>query len=170
MKIFACILFLLAFANSSFSQVLESNIELIYSGIKLKIPNNHLTIGSMGGEDNFLVFKYSNEAGKKYLAFTNMTKSNFIDHKCEINVFFHDAFNNSKKSKCNQEELKLFKEIFLNDNDFGVWSGQEYFTYYTISNNESFLFIVHKSGKTIKVDTDFLDKKELKKIIDQYLD
>ena len=83
--------------------------------------------------------------------------------------FFNDVFNENKNSKCNQAELKAFKKIFLVNHDFGKWNNENYDFFYTIEKDDSFLFVVHKNGKIVKIDSDFLDKEGLKDIVSKYL-
>lgn len=169
MKKTISILIFLLISSPVFSQAVNSSIELVYSGMKFRVPGDHVVIGSMGGNDNFLVFRYSNELGKKYIAFTNMTNNSNINYKCEMSVFFNDAFNENKKSKCNQDELKAFKKIFLVNKDFGEWNNEKYSFFYTIGKKDSFLFIVDTNGKVVKIDSDFIDKQGLKHIVREYL-
>ncbi len=64
MKKTISILIFLLISSPVFSQAVNSSIELVYSGMKFRVPGDHVVIGSMGGNDNFLVFRYSNEPGK----------------------------------------------------------------------------------------------------------
>ena len=133
------------------------------------MPGEHVVIGSMGGNDNFLVFRYSNELGKKYVAFSIMNNNANIDYKYELSVFFNDVFNENKNSKCNQDELKAFKNIFLVNKDFGKWNNENYDFFYTIGKEDSFLFVVNKNGNVVKIDSDFIDKEGLKHLVHEYL-
>ncbi|MCP3675003.1 MAG: hypothetical protein GY829_11115, partial [Gammaproteobacteria bacterium] len=132
MKKLLSILIFILFSYPVFSQSIDSSVELVYSGMKFKVPSDHVVIGSMGGNDNFLVFRYSNELGKKYIAFTIMTNNANIDYKCEMNSFFNDVFNENKKSTCNQDELKAFNNIFVVDKDFGKWNNKNNDFFYSI--------------------------------------
>lgn len=168
MKKIFFILTVLIFTSPAFSQINKSSIKLLYSGIKFIIPVGYSVIGSRGSNENFLVFKYSDEPGKKYLAFTKMNKNN-IDYKCKLNVFFNDAYMDNKNSICNINELTAFKKIFLSNKDAGKWSNENFEFYYSIGKEDSFLFVVNKSGTVVKIDSDFIDKNGLKLIVDELL-
>ncbi len=167
-KIISILIFTL-FSCPVFSQTIDSSVELVYSGMKFRVPGDHVVIGSMGGNDNFLVFRYTNEPGEKYIAFTIMTNNAKIDYKCEMNVFFNDVFNENKNSKCNRDELKAFKKIFLVNKNVGKWNNENYDFFYTIGKDDSFLFVVNKNGKVVKIDSDFMNKEGLKHIVHEYL-
>ena len=164
--IFVLIMFL--FSCASVPQAANpNNIELVYLGMKFKVPNNHMVIGSMGGIDNFLVFRYGADNGKKYIAFTNMTNDNYI---CELNIILSDVFTENRNSRFNSNELELFTQTFLTNKEFGEWSNDQHRFFYTIGNKTgSFLFVINKNGKIIKIDSDFLDKEGLYNIVSGYL-
>jgi len=156
---------LLLFTTLIYSQYTNSDIKLIYSGLHFKIPKDNIAIGSNGGKDNFLVFKYSDQPQKKYIAFSKMLREPGVKYNCELSIFIKDAFLKKNDSVCNHNELDSFNKVFLANTDNGVWEGKGTTLYYTISSKDIFLFIVDPHGTVIKIDTDFVDKNGLKRIV-----
>ena len=140
------------------------SFKLSYSGINVSIPAGQKAIGSAGGEGNFLVFKFSEKAGKKYLAFTDITKDNSIKYGCDTNIFFSVLYKESANNTCNVEELAAYEHVFLKDTDHGIWVTGSIKAYYMVGKTQSFVFLFSKN-KIIKIDSDFLSKDQLKNII-----
>jgi len=171
MKKYVSILILMIASMSCLAQAQDRNIELVYSEFKFKLPKGQVTtVASMGGEDDILVFKYSNELGKKYVAFTNMSNDSSINWGCELSVFYKDAFLGNTNSDCKKSELEAFNKVFLKENDSGVWGRNGHSVYYIIGDKNVVLFVVNPSGIVIKIDSDFLRKSGLKNIASVYID
>ncbi|WP_198263144.1 hypothetical protein [sulfur-oxidizing endosymbiont of Gigantopelta aegis] len=118
----------------------------------------------MGGQDNILIFRYGNEKGKKYIAFTDMTNDITIEYGCAVNVFYNDLFSENKNTSCNLENLDIMRKTFIENKDVVVWKINNYILNYSSGKDKSFLFLSGRSGKLIKVDSDFIDKKIYKNI------
>jgi hypothetical protein len=169
MKKFIYIIILLAFSVPTLSKLSEADVPLVYSGFKFNIPKDHVAVGSTGGKDNFLVFKYNSQPVKNYIAFSKMIPEPNINYNCELDIFIKDAFLNNKDTKCNLTELNSFRKVFLNDKDKGIWKKNGLMLYYTVSKKDAFLFVIDTHGTVIKVDSDFIDKAGLKKIASDLL-
>lgn len=167
-RIVLALLFLIC-SSGCFSSGGFDTVDFHYSGLTLRIPANACVIASNGGDDNVLIFRYGPEKGKKFLAFSDLTHDSSLSYGCEPAVFFDDVFNENGQSNCNREQLNVFSEVFLTDVEKGSWVGSEMTVYFTIGKEHSFLFACDANKKVIKIDTDFLNKSELKGIVEKYL-
>lgn len=152
---------LLALSLNAFSQ---SDIELVYSELKLNLPADFTVIGHLGGQDGFLVFRYGHEKGKKYIAFSDMTNDDSIEYGCSVSVFFNDLFSDNRNTPCNSETLKIMRKAFIEKSDVAVWMVNGYKLNYSSDKDKSFVFLSGENGKLIKIDSDFLDKKDYENI------
>lgn len=143
--------------------------ELLYSNHTFSVPKNTTLVALLGGDDNILVLRYGSEKSKKYIAFSDVKSDESQSFGCEPSVFFAALFTASSGDTCNSDELTAFKDVFVNDHDVGEWAGDKLKVYFSIGNNQSFLFAFDGSGKMIKIDTDFLSKTELKNVVSHAL-
>jgi hypothetical protein len=140
--------------------------DLLYSGHVFSVPQNAFVIAAIGGDDNILILRYGPERGKKYLAFSDITGDNSVEFQCEPSAFFEALFTASTGEGCNQDELNAFKRVFIKNHDIGQWVGDKLTVYFSISQQQSFLFVFDDAGKAIKIDTDYLSKTDLKEVVD----
>lgn len=143
--------------------------DLFYSGHFFTVPQNAFVIASTGGDDNMLILRYGPDKGKKYLAFSDIRGDKSVDFGCDPSKFFGALFSNMSGIDCNQDQLSAFKKVFVNGHDVGSWSGDKLTVYFSVSNDQSFLFAFDSSGKSIKIDSDFLSKSELRNIVSSAL-
>lgn len=140
----------------------QSNIELVYSELKLRLPGQFTLIGAlgdMGEQEDILVFRYGDKLGKNYIAFSDMTNDASIDYGCSINVFYNDLFSNNLDSRCNHENLDLMRKVFIENKEVSVWTINGYVLNYSSGKNKSFAFVSGRNGKLIGIESDFIDKK-----------
>ena len=140
----------------------------IYSGIDFNIQSNASVIGSKGGDENFVFFRYGEEQTKKYLAFSDMSNDKSIKYGCKPKEFFSHLAGINVSHKCNKSEVESFQKYIVSDSDKGEWSGEDFNAYYFVGMKQSFLF-VFKGKNLIKVDSDFLKKDGLKSLIKAYI-
>jgi hypothetical protein len=153
---------LLLFSISAFS---KTDIELVYSDIRFKIPGNFSVVGDAGDNQNILIFRYGDELGKRFLAFSDMTNDQTINYGCLPSVFFNNVFFDIDKSGCNQDNIKLMQESFVEGRQVETWSSNEYSIVYSGDKEKSYIFIIGDNGKLLKVDSDFLDNESFKKMV-----
>lgn len=146
-----------------------SSVKFIYSDLAFYIPAEASIIGTKGGDENFTFFRYSTNKGKDFLAFSDMSKDNSSHYGCDPQTFFGLLAGEPHPNDCNKSEVESFRQHFVGNSDKGRWNSAEFTVYYFVSAGQSFLF-VFKDDKTIKIDSDFLDKKELRDIVKHYLD
>lgn len=84
-------------------------------------------------------------------------------------IFFAALFTSPVEVNCGQEPLDIFREAFIDDRDAGVWRGNNLTVYFSVHAQQSFLFIFDKTGQSIMVDTGFLPKAALKRMVDSAL-
>ncbi len=148
----------------------NDRVDLRYSGFQFDVPSGAEAIGSTGGKDNFLVLRYGQDKGKKYLAFTDMTNDDSVEYGCAPVKFYVAVFSADVDADCNGEQISAFKQVFLSDDESSVWKGSDANVFYTLSSGVGYLFLVKDSGRVIKIDSDFLSKAELKKVVEGYLE
>lgn len=161
------IISLIFFAYSSVAFSGDS-FKFIYAGFDFILPENQSVIGSMGGGDNIIIFRYGDVVGEKYISFTNMTNDENINYGCDAKEFFNDSFSFKKETSCNNDQLTAFQSVFLLNRDYGVW-GKEKNVYFSFDLSESIVFVLGKDGSVVKIDSDFLSKEELKDILSNYV-
>jgi hypothetical protein len=162
-KIF--LILIAAWAASSAIAAPAANIELYYAGHVFRVPANPAVIAATGGDDNILLLRYSSDKSKKYLAFSNMKSETNLDFGCATAQFFEALFTSRLDTSCHQEVLNSFKKTFIDGRDVGKWSSEKLTLYFSIHNEKSFLFAFDATGKSIKIDSDFLSKTELKNLV-----
>lgn len=140
----------------------------IYSGMEFVVPYNVSVIGSQGGKRNFVFFRYGKEKGKRYLAFENMTDDNSVDYGCDPKVFYAQLVGATQPDgSCNKDELGAFGKIIVGSSDKGQWKLGTLTADYVVGNDKSYLFLF-SMGRFIKIDSDFMDKRQLRKLLSHY--
>lgn len=166
----ACFFLLVGLVLYGCSTVKErATTQLIYSGHLFTLPNNIFVIVPTTSPDHMLILKYGPEKGKKYLAFSEFIHNDEMDFGCSQADFFAALFTSPVEVNCGQEPLDIFREAFIDDRDAGVWRGNNLTVYFSVHAQQSFLFIFDKTGQSIMVDTDFLPKAALKRMVDSAL-
>lgn len=153
---------LLFFSINAFA---KTNVELVYSDLRFKIPGNFSVVGDAGDNQNILIFRYGDVLGKRFLAFSDMTNDQTINYGCPASIFFKHVFFVTEKSECNQDNVKIMQESFVEDRYVETWSENEYSIVYSGDKEKSYVFIIGDNGKLVKLDSDFLDNESFKKIV-----
>ncbi|MCE8025237.1 hypothetical protein [Billgrantia aerodenitrificans] len=153
---------LLLFSINTFA---KTDIELVYSGLRFKIPGNFSVIGDTGGSQNILIFRYGDELGKRFLAFSDMTDDETLDYGCPASSFFMNVFFGTDDSGCDQDSINIMQEYFVEGREVEKWSENELSVVYSGNREKSYVFIIGDNGKLVKLDSDFLEKESLKKIV-----
>lgn len=153
---------LLLFSINAFA---KTNVELVYSDLRLEIPGNFSVVGDAGDNQNILIFRYGDELGKRFLAFSDMTNDQTISYGCPASVFFKHVFFVMDKSECNQDNVKIMRESFVYGRHVETWSENKYSIAYSGDKDKSYVFIIGDNGKLVKLDSDFLDYESFRKIV-----
>lgn len=72
----------------SFGVQAGNHVELVYSDLRFGIPAGFTVVGDIGDSQNMLIFRYGDEPGKQFLAFTDMTNDQTVDYGCPAGTFF----------------------------------------------------------------------------------
>lgn len=142
---------------------------LLYNGHLFVLPDNIFVIASTSSPDNMLILKYGPDKGKKYLAFSRFSHSDEGDFGCSHADFFATLFTHQDEADCGEEQLDVFRKTFVDERDTGVWRGKKLTVYFSVDAKKSFLFAFDKTGQPIMIDTDFLSKTALQRMIDSAL-
>ncbi|WP_147436929.1 hypothetical protein [Alkalispirillum mobile] len=162
MKKSVLLFFFSFFCVSAFA---NTNVELVYSGLKFKVPGNFSVIGDAGGNLNILIFRYGDELGKRFLAFSDMTEDKTINYGCPASTFFKGVFFDNDNPECDQDNIKLMQESFVEGRDVKKWSSGEYSIVYSGDNKKSYIFVIGDNGKIVKLDSDFLEFEAIMKVV-----
>lgn len=139
---------------------------IYHHGHKFDLPRNFTHLVSFDTNDNLLIFKYSNDPGKKYISISeekNIIKTHTED--CTYSIFFAEVLNKSKSNfTCEDEEVNSFRFVFMQNAEAGLWNNIEHNYYYFIREDKSNVFIV-KDDIILNLSSDFLTKNEWKKLL-----
>ena len=151
---------------SILSLALQANnrVELVYSDLSFSIPASFTVVGAIDDRQNLLVFRYSDESGKRFLAFADMTDDQTIEYGCAPGVFYTAVFFETGGSDCNQRAISGMQDNFINDRKVATWTQDSYAMAYSDHGKKAFLFIIGEDRGLIRIDSDFLDGESLKRI------
>ena len=144
----------------------SQSVHLRYEGESYYLPSGVEEIGATGDSENFLVFKYSREKGKKYLAFSNSESIEKGD--CNYSEFFSAVIQkDGTRSSCDKYKLEAFRDAFISSSGAGHWkiNGLDHY-YFITERTGTFVFRVLPNDEIIKIDSDFLSPEELYSIFE----
>ncbi len=145
-----------------------STLKVSYSGLNFYIPEHVVAVGSAGGEDNFLGFKYSRRPGDQFIAFTR--ESGLGTGGCDYPTFFQQVLKLSTSKTCEISAVESFRKVFDVGSTSGVWRGGEHEVYYFPGDNgKIFAFLLLDDQHIVKIDSDFLDTKAMKAVLVEQL-
>lgn len=147
----------------------SADLTVSYSGITFHIPGNVVAVGSAGGDDNFLGFKYSKETGERYIAFTR--ESGIGTGGCDYTTFFREVLALTDGNNCESSAVESFRTVFDVGNDADVWEGDQHDVYYFPGDDgKVFAFLVLGDDRVVKIDSDSLDENSLRGILRNQLE
>ncbi|WP_205624602.1 hypothetical protein [Marinobacter nanhaiticus] len=146
----------------------RSDVEASYSGLNFHIPSNVVAVGSAGGDDNFLGFKYSTKPGEQFIAFTK--EGSFGTGGCDYPSFFRQVLKLEDSGACDISAVESFRKVFDVSDASGVWqAGQHDAYYFPADDGKIFVFLVLDGRTVVKIDSDFLDEKGMKAVLSDQL-
>jgi len=154
---------LVVFSSSAFS---NATVELVYSDLRFDIPGDFSLVANIGDSQNVLIFRYGDELGKRYLAFSDMSNDKTIDYGCPVAVFFEGVFSGPVNPGCNQQDLKVMQDVFVRDRRVERWDVGRYSVIYSDLNRKSYLFVIGGEEKLLRIGSDFLSYDALKRIVE----
>ena len=144
------------------------DMRVLYHQYDFYVPENpHLT-AYLGSDNEILAIKYSQEQGKKYIAFNR--EIDFKTGGCPLATFFNQVLDDEDQG-CGKGAIKSFQAVFVNNRESGQWSGGGHQFFYFLSPRRSTVFVISNEtdGELYKVESDYLDKAGIKAIFAEYL-
>lgn len=140
-------------------------LTVLFAGLSFSLPAQPKVIAMPNGRGDFLVFKYSNQRGKDYLAFSQEA---VLDNSCSSEAFFQAVVNPTAHSLCNAQAVRVFTQQFVDQYHAGFWTSAEHNAYYFQSNDQPrFVFIPLATDQLLKIDSDFFSKQQLRDLVGQ---
>ena len=136
---------------------------VLFAGLSFSLPAQPKVIAMPNGRGDFLVFKYSNQRGKDYLAFSQEA---VLDNSCSSEAFFQAVVNPAAHSLCNAQAVRVFTQQFADQYPAELWPSAKHNAYYFQSNDQRwFVFIPLAADKLLKIDSDFFSKQQLRDLV-----
>lgn len=142
-----------------------SNVDFYYQGLLFKIPSGFQVIADLPGAEDFMAFRYGREKGKKYVAFSNLSKDSSVDYGCPPKEFFGQVFRGSGRTSCNPEAVSAFRQNFVNHDNTRIWEIRDMVVYYSKTDGKSFAFVATKDGMVYKIDSDFMGESGIRSLV-----
>jgi hypothetical protein len=162
------VLFLLAIVVSVFAFAEGDNFKFNYHGYNFYLPEAPKSAGFLGSENDTIVLKYGDDSGEGLVGFS--VESEMATGGCDPEAFFKEVLGETKEG-CDGLAVQSFQHVFVDDREAGVWSGEDHNFYYFIGDTKTTVFFAtsDSDNKILKVDTNFLTKKTIKKVFNEYL-
>lgn len=143
-------------------------MRVLYHQYDFYVPENPVLTAYLGSDSENFAVKYSEEQGKKYIAFNR--EIGFKTGGCPLATFFNQVLND-KDQGCGAGAIKSFQAVFVNDRESGQWSGDEHHFFYFLSPRLSTVFVIsdETGSELYKIESDYLDKAGIKAIFSEYL-
>ena len=136
---------------------------VLFAGLSFSLPAQPKVIAMPNGRGDFLVFKYSNQRGKDYLAFSQEA---VLDNSCSSEAFFQAVVNPAAHSLCNSHAVTAFTQQFADQYSAELWPSAKHNAYYFQSNDQrQFVFIPLAADKLLKIDSDFFSKQQMRDLV-----
>ena len=161
-------LFLLAITFSTFVFAESGYFKMSYHGYNFYLPEAPKASGFLGSENDTVVLKYGEDPGEGLVGFS--VESEMATDGCDPEEFFKEVLGKTEKG-CDRLAVESFQHVFVEDRDVGVWSGEDHNFYYFVGDPKITVFFATRDSdkKILKVDTNFLTKKTLKRLFKEYL-
>lgn len=155
---FAFLILALLGCNSA-KPPIKTNV--VYLNNHFYIPPQPTLAGTLGNNADLLIFRYSNEKGKKYVAFSNLKNDITIDLGCPLETFFEDLFEGETSNSCDNNQLSAFKKSFIEGHKIKTYTLGNRNAFYSAGESINFIFVFDKNGNAIKIESDFLVEADL---------
>lgn len=141
----------------------NSEPTVLFAGLSFSLPAQPKVIAMPNGRGSFLLFKYSYQPSRDYVAF-NLEAA--IDESCSSEEFFQAAVNPDKNTLCNSHAVTAFTQQFADQYPAELWPSAKHSAYYFQTNDQrQFVFIPLAADKLLKIDSDFLSKQQLRGLV-----
>lgn len=161
-------LFLLAIIFPAFAFAEIDYFKISYHGYNFYLPETPKSAGFLGSENDTIVLKYGDDPGEGLVGFS--VESEMATGGCDPKAFFKEVLGKAEEG-CDRLAVESFQHVFVDDREAGVWSGEDHNFYYFIGDTQTTVFFATSGSdnKILKVDTNFLTKKTLEKVFNEYL-
>ena len=160
----AALFIALAFASLPACAQTDQYITAAYDGMKFRIPESPVIVGSLGANNDILVIKYSETIGKRYITFN--TENALDTGGCGRSEFFEATLSKTDNHDCSQGSVASFRNVFVKGADSGIWKiGGKTYYFFLSDPGSSFVFFQSDNGNLIKLESDYLNSDGLRKIL-----
>lgn len=136
---------------------------VLFAGLSFSLPAQPKVIAMPNGRENFLLFKYSDQPSRGYVAFSQEAA---IDESCSSEEFFQAAVNPDQNTLCNSHAVTAFTQQFADQYPAELWPSAKHSAYYFQTNDQrQFVFIPLAADKLLKIDSDFFSKQQLRDLV-----
>lgn len=146
------------------SQNDNQKLSVLLAGLSFNLPIQPKIIAMPNIRGDFLIFKYGDQPGQNYLAFSLEAA---IDESCSSEEFFQAVVNPTPNTLCNSHAIAVFTRQFADQYPAEHWPRAQHSAYYFQTNNQrQFIFIPMAANKLLKIDSDFFSKQQLLDLVD----
>jgi len=134
-----------------------------FAGLSFTLPAPPKVIALPSERGDFLIFKYSNQPGRDYLAFSLEAA---IEDSCSSEQFFQAVINPELNTLCNSHAVRVFTQQFADQYPAELWPNSEYNAYYFQTHDQrQFVFIPLAADKLLKIDSDYFSKQQMRSLV-----
>ena len=158
----------MAITFSTFAFAESGYFKMSYHGYNFYLPEAPKASGFLGSENDTIILKYGEDPGEGLVGLS--VESEMATDGCDPEEFFKEVLGKTEKG-CDRLAVESFQHVFVEDRDVGVWSGEDHNFYYFVGDPKTTVFFATRDSdkKILKVDTNFLTKKTLKRLFKEYL-
>ena len=91
---------------------------VLFAGLSFSLPAQPKIIAMPNGRESFLLFKYSDQPSRGYVAFSQEAA---IDESCSSEAFFQAVVNPAAHSLCNAQAVRVFTQQFADQYPAELW-------------------------------------------------
>lgn len=136
---------------------------VLFAGLSFSLPAQPKVIAMPNGRESFLLFKYSDQPSRDYVAFSLEAA---IDESCSSEEFFQAAVNPDQNTLCDPHAIMVFTQQFADQYPAELWPSAKHSAYYFQTNDQrQFVFIPLAADQLLKIDSDFFSKQQLRDLV-----
>lgn len=141
----------------------NSEPTVLFAGLSFSLPAQPKVIAMPNGRESFLLFKYSDQPSRDYVAFSLEAA---IDESCSSAEFFQAAVNPDQNTLCDPHAIMVFIQQFADQYPAELWPSAKHSAYYFQTNDQrQFVFIPLAADKLLKIDSDFFSKQQMRDLV-----
>lgn len=133
---------------------------VLFAGLSFSLPAQPKVIAMPNGRESFLLFKYSDQPSRDYVAFSLEAA---IDESCSSEEFFQTVVKPDQNTLCDPHAIMVFTQQFADQYPAELWHSAYYFQ---TNDQRRFVFIPLAADKLLKIDSDFFSKQQLRDLVE----